>query len=561
MWFQKQTKTELDIQRERYAALKAEREQLELTHALAFESSRIEHLRAKGLPFYTPTPPPAESAPRYHPVPVYETDTATGYPFKDAIHFEQDPPNGYAASPFYGFEFDLGSYEFGIGVPVAAFPRELFPERASSLRTQIAQDAIRLMSRIWYETVPQYSGPIGHLRNYTVGEGMSIEVTSNTDPELAKDLQVFLDEFVRHKSNHLQRRVWEAALNLFRDGESLLRIYPGKDLPEIRAIDTSWLRGPHSEIQGPWAFGILTDWPYDYENAQAYNLWLPNNKQELVSPKEIFLAKLDTVGANVKRGVPLAYKIRKQIPQLSRLLDAMALGEASRQSIAYIQQYPIADSVAVRQSIQSSLDAQCQGPTNYGHYDQGRHEIHPGQVEHINKGQQFVDPPIGNPGQGTEVYHALCEAIASALNVPLWFVMADITQENYSSALVAESPVVQLVTHYQRILTDHFEEVLSAVVTLSGRFPPNALETCHIDCKLPSSVSRDIPAEVDAWTTLVNKGCCSPQTLAQKFALDWDEERDLIKKAEAVGWLNTPEKEALSERPTGETAVTAAEKA
>ena len=534
--------TELEVAEARLAKQKKRIRDIRLRNHAARVASQLEQLEADGTPFHTPAPAPQEHPQlSFHPVPVYETDEATGFPLVPTVHFEQDPIFGWNGNSDFG-------WDLGANVPINAFPRELFPDRPTTLRTQIAQDAIRFQSRAWYETCPMYSGPIGHLRNYIIGGGMQVDVTSKDDPDLATKVMEWIDEFAEHKQNKLHKRIDDSVLNLFRDGEDALRLFPGEEYPQIRPVDTSTIRGPHNEINGPWAYGILTSWPRDFEDVQAYHLWYPDNTHEDVSPEHLKLAKLDTTGSNVKRGVPLAYKIRKQLPQMSKLLDCMAVGEAARQAIPYIVQHQLADKAAVGAALQSSLDAdqqyhQVNGGTQLdGDYRES--EIEPGSISHVNKGQEYASTPQGYAHQGTDAYQSLGQAIANALNVPLWMVMATVKEETYASSLVAESPLVKLIQRYQGIITEHFEEVITSAVNMAiaaGVFPDNVWDVCVLHASLPSPVARNRKDEIEIGLQLLEQNLLSPQTLLATHDLEFDAEQELIKQAEQSGWESPAE--------------------
>lgn len=540
--------------------------ELRTRNRLAKVNSELDKLESKGVPFdreEDPAPSPI-LPPSYHPVYVYEKDEKTGFPYKPSVVFEQDPLFGWGYN-------SLLDWDFSTEVPVSAFPREMFPERATSLRTQVANDAVRYQSRNWFETLPQYSGPLGHLRNFVIGAGMTWDVVTKkkaaekleqqrtgkrpepdeeatesegaaeqdtADEALAAEIQDFLNGFAVHKKNRLQRRLWDSVLNLFRDGEDALRLRPGEEYPELRTVDTSWIRGPHNEITGPWAYGVLTSWPDDYEDVKAYHIWKADNSKEFVSPEEMKLCKLDTTGSNVKRGVPLAYKIRKQLPQLAKLLDCMAVGEAARQAIPYFVVHSLADKSAVKAATPSALEALDSCFAGDGH--RRRDEIRPGEIPHIDKGQDYRESPAGSSGQGGVLtYRALCEAIACALNVPLWFVTGSSDSENYASSIVSESPVTKLIIHYQGIVTDHFSDVMGAAVDMSARFPENWRERVTIHTELPAPVSRDTDKAIDTDLKLLDKKLLSPQHLCTRNNIDFHEEQDLIGQAELDGWENT----------------------
>jgi hypothetical protein len=556
-----------------------------LRNANARAASRLEQLQSEGIPFHRAPQPQPEQArpPSYHAVPIYETDAATGYPFKAALHFEQDPLFGWLD----GFGFGFPDMDLSNTIPVSAFPRELFPERPSTLRTQIAMDAVRFQSRAWFETIPQYSGPIGHLINYVVGDGMEIDVVPRekddhaeeveyeqdappankatpegesepgqaeeaTDPDelLAKAVQKYLDAFAEFEHNRLLERVSESVLNLLRDGEDCLRVYPGKKFPSVRSIDTSTIRGPHNEIYGPWSFGLLTSWPNDFEDVKAFHLWKPDNTHENVSPELMSLVKLETTGSNVKRGVPMAYAARKQLPQMAKLLDCMAVGEAARQAIPYIRQFNVADRAAVRAATPSSLDTWALADAEYnaaiGYAERSENDIRPGEVPLINRGQEFVDTPGGRAESGAMAYRTLCESLATCWQVPIWFITGSADSENYASSLVSESPVVKKVNRIQAKICGHYEAICKAVLNLAvkaGKFPEDLLERIEVHCELSTPAVRDPDKAIDSDIKLLDKKLLSPQHLCTRNGLDFEEESDLIAQAEQEGWQAQTEME------------------
>ena len=215
-------KSVLELAQERLQGLQNERQALETARNLQYEASRLEALKSQGEAFYeapreTPAPPPP---PTYHKVYVYE-ESATGYPFEPKVFFEQDPLFGWHVNPFHDY--------LDQNVALNSFPREMYPDRPSTLRTQIAQDAARFESRLYFERLPQYSGIISHLRNYVIGDGMTIDVVSKDDEELAKAVTVYLDEFANYGCNKLYKRLWDSVLNLYRDGEDAIWLLPGAD--------------------------------------------------------------------------------------------------------------------------------------------------------------------------------------------------------------------------------------------------------------------------------------------------------------------------------------------
>jgi hypothetical protein len=450
---------------------------------------------------------------------------------------------GYPYSPFpNGNLYNLMGIDAGIGIN--SFPRELYPDRPTSLRSPIAHDIVRLESRIFYERSPNYSGLINHLRNFIIGKGMDIKCASLTDDdntELCKDIIDYLEEFANYKCNKLYKRVYDSVLNYYRDGDDFIRLFPSlTDLPEIRNVDSSTVRGPHQEITGPWSYGILTNWPRDYEEVLAYHVWFSDNSSENVSPYLMKHLKAETIGANVKRGSPLSFKIRKQLEQIINLSDCCAIGESARQSIPYIIQYQLQQAG----SVQASINARAIQPTFSSiQPTETNTSIKAGEVRHIGPGKDFKDPP-STDNTGTWVYEMLCQEIATAIGSPEWLVSGTSNNTNFSSSLVAESPLVKNIEHTQDNVSEYYQDILKSVIEIGmiqGKFPPNTLELVQISCKFPSPISRDKLEDVKSNLLLLNEECLDPQTFCSEHGLDFDKVTKNIAQAKALGWKSSEE--------------------
>jgi hypothetical protein len=524
-------------------------ERVRLRNRLAYAASFLESLESRGIPGYREPEPRQEQAPAQggaagpdsfpqrplRTVYAYENNAVTGYPFEPRIYFdrprfEQDPLYGWPLSPLDGFNWDLMS-----NIPTNAFPREMWPDRPSSLRTQIAMDATRFQSRLWFEQVEQYAGIIGHLKNYTLGAGMTIEVVSKKDEKLAEAMQEWLDDWWKQKSCDLNSHVEGSIINLLRDGEDAIHVLPGGDYPALTDVDTSWIRGPHNEINGPWSFGVLTSWPNRSDDPRAYNVWYPDNHQEQHSPDVFKHCKLPTTGPNVKRGVPLSYSVRKRLPQLMNLLDAMAIGEAARQSIPYVRQF----SQATKQAVDFALNESQRDERPAGMFGERRNEIEPGVVPNISKGMEYQDPPLGAVNQGKDCYQTLCEALAAGMNIPIWFVMGGSDKENYASAFIKEAPIVKRIQGLQRIICGHYKEITRAgfgIAVAQGLFPADCLQTADIHAELPTPIAHDKSDDIKCDLLIVQAGYMSGHHFCTRNELDFQEEQDLIAQERADGF-------------------------
>ena len=556
---------------ERLDAVRGRIAERQALNRLAYESSRLEYLEAHGSVVYRP---PAlsdvrdavASLPKREVMPVfaYEQDEATGYPFKTKIIYEQDPMNGWGYDSFSV----AGLYQWSGGFPgPGSFPREMFPQLSSSVRTQYGHDAVRVMSRLAAETNPSYAGCLGHLRNYMGSSGMTIDVVSSSDKGLANELQAYVDDM--WKLNRLPMRVWDSIWNLFRDGEDALHVVKrprqrldwAKEFPKIRSVDTSWIRGPENQLYGPWSMGMLTDWPDDCDEVLAYHLWNAANVHFDVDPSTFMLAQLDGVGSNVKRGLPLAWKIRLELPMIRELVSAIGKGEAARQSVAYFVHHKLADKQAVREALPGLHD------DDYNHtsdlfgdmYQSPANEV--SGVQHVNKGWEEGPPPSGYAKQGADAFQIMCQLCACATDTPVWFWTGSADAENYASSLVSESPVVKTILHYQGIITDHYQLATESAIRYAiamGKFPVDSLNTCQVHAALPSPVSRNRKDEQEQDINLLHEELISPQDVCVRHQLDFQEQQDKIKVAKARGWKSSTDKQSEDDGKLSDSAADSA---
>src|SRR5208337_3146231 len=294
------TRARIREQRDRIALVRAR-------NVAAQTAADLDALESMGRP-HAPSSSATRATPSHvqvRPVYAYESDPLTGYPYVPVVRFEQfigqnDPLFGWPVGQPLGYITALGQPLVGAN----SFPRELFPQFPQSLRTQIAQDATRLESRLYYETLEFYKAPLDHLVHYSVGGGLTWDCVSKEDESLAQAVSDWLEEW--GKRNRLWRLVPESVLNLLGDGETFTRTWDTDEYPEAVETEASWIRGPHNEIYGPWAMGCLCpQWPKRFDKITAFNLWYPDNTQEQLAPTMLVHTKLGA--SNVKRGIPLSY--------------------------------------------------------------------------------------------------------------------------------------------------------------------------------------------------------------------------------------------------------------
>ena len=181
--------------------------------------------------------------------------------------------------------------------------------------------------------------------SYIVGPGHTYRVEAKKQrqvpPELVAEVQALVDDFLR--INRWARRQQEAALRLDRDGEVFLRYFAGPGgMTLVRFVEPGQVTAPAEAARDPsLSFGIATD-ADDVETVHAYYVdGVPLDADAMQHRKA-------NVDANVKRGLPLFYPVRKNLRRAEKLLRNMSTVAEIQSAIALIRKHHGATRTAVR---------------------------------------------------------------------------------------------------------------------------------------------------------------------------------------------------------------------
>ena len=157
-------------------------------------------------------------------------------------------------------------------------------------------------------------------------------------------MQAVLDEFVR--LNHWHQRQQEIVRRKDRDGECFLRLFAAADgTTRVRFVEPAQVAAPSDRLADPSArFGIQTD-PDDVETVLGY--WIDGR---LVDASEIQHRKAN-VDANVKRGLPLFFPVRKNLRRAEKLLRNMSVVAEIQSAIAVIRKHKAATAAGLEQFV------------------------------------------------------------------------------------------------------------------------------------------------------------------------------------------------------------------
>jgi len=361
--------------------------------------------------------------------------------------------------------------------------------------------------------------------NYIVGSGHAYRAVSRRGHDaraLAAEVQTIVDEFVR--LNRWHQRQQEIVRRKDRDGECFLRLFAAADgSTRIRFVEPSQVAAPTDRISDPSArFGIQTA-AEDVETVVGY--WIDGR---LVDASDIQHRKAN-VDANVKRGLPLFFPVRKNLRRAEKLLRNMSVVSEIQSAIAIIRKHRAATSAGLEQFVASQADASAANSATgrTSHFQR----YAPGTILDAVAGTEYEFPAAGiDASRYVVVLQAELRAIASRLVMPEFMLSSDASNANYSSTMVAEGPAVKMFERLQHDMIEDDLELLWRVVqnaVASGRLPAEALHAVDIRGIPPRLAVRDRLKDAQADQILVRNGAMSIATMAMRHGLDPEQEHVL----------------------------------
>jgi capsid protein len=362
--------------------------------------------------------------------------------------------------------------------------------------------------------------------SYIVGSGHAYRAAAKRDAaaeSLAAEVQAVVDEFVR--LNHWHGRQQEIVRRKDRDGECFLRLFPTADgTTRVRFVEPDQIAAPTDRLTDPSArFGIQTD-PDDVETVAGY--WIDGR---LVDAADIQHRKAN-VDANMKRGLPLFFPVRKNLRRAEKLLRNMSVVAEIQSAIAVIRKHKAATAAGLEQFVAAQADLSvARGATGQTSHFQ---RYAPGTILDAVSGTEYEFPAAGiDAGRYVTVLQAELRAIASRLVMPEFMLSSDASNANYASTMVAEGPAVKMFERLQHEMLEDDVELLWRVVrhaVASGRLAAETLTAVEIRGIPPRLAVRDRLKDAQADQILVRAGAMSSQTMAMRHGLDPEQERRLI---------------------------------
>lgn len=384
--------------------------------------------------------------------------------------------------------------------------------------------------------------------SYLIGPGHTYRAAAKkghqADVELEQRAQAVLDDFIFQ--NHWHRRQQEIVRRLDRDGEVFLRFFlAGDGTTRVRFVEPDQIATPAERADDPAAgFGIQTD-ADDVEAAVAYYV-----DGMAVDASEIQHRKAN-VDANVKRGLPLFYPVRKNLRRAEKLLRNMSVVAEIQSAIALVRKHRGATRAGVQQFAASQADvsitSQATGQTtNFRRFG-------PGTILDSHGGIEYDFPASGlDAGNFVTILQAELRAIASRLVMPEFMLTSDASNANFASTMVAESPALRMFARLQAELVGDDLQVMWRVLraaVAAGRLPDEVLAQIDVQVYPPTLEVRDPKQEAEALRIEYECGILSPQTWSQRRGLDFDQEQMNWQQCQAQG-IARPSEHAHDARAT-----------
>jgi len=428
----------------------------------------------------------------------------------------------------------------------------------------------RTEARWLYQTNPHYRGIIRHAVNYIVGENPMVAVEpvdKNADKSLASrvaDHWKRKEESARFSFPNLAREFVERAL---RDGEEgCRRIHDAEaGIVHWRHLQPEWIVEPvdksSADSQWSYSYGIQTP-ADDVETIEAFwyqpggGLGGRGTQAKPIESDDVVWCKLGT-DSNQKRGLPHLFTATPMIRRFADwIMDRIILNKV-RTAIAVV----ITNANSPPGATQARTDRLATGSMVYRGSDNSQQtvktqRIFPGTTIRAAPGEDWK---YLNPNTGADDAAADGRAIALAISVcvgyPEFMVSGDASNNNYSSALVAESPGVRTLICQQQFFGEFLCEIPRKTVELEMGLSPEELAQLRFMVSRPDVISRDPLQRAQETETLVLAKIMSRKTAQKRHGLDPEEEDESIEldATEPVGAggepLDTPPAPKVGGKP------------
>jgi len=392
-------------------------------------------------------------------------------------------------------------------------------------------DTLREQARKLYYKDPGARGLIGSMVGFILGRNASVAATD-------EDAQAYWDAWCNDKQNKFDRRSKELVRRLLRDGEFFLRLFKangqinyeygeeGKkqsktaDYLAVRFIDPEEIK----DKSNTHSYGIETD-PDDVETVLKYHrCFFKNNIEdtEEIDAEEIVHGKI-LCDSNEKRGKSFFIGIAKYLKNYQLWLDDRIRLNRIRNFFHLVIKPEGAFSAEALKAKFKDESTTAAGRTPNKKMPKPGSAIVAKGVDYEFKNLNINATDTKDDGRNIE--RMICKGTQLVEGV----VTGDYSNQNYASALVAESPMVKAIEDWQDVIGDYIKEIFKKIVRFgktAGAIPEAASEECSVN--FDSMVHRDLEKDTTAYQIHRQNGWASDKTISAKLGYDYEDEQAQI---------------------------------
>ena len=475
----------------------------------------------------------------------------SGKPITESISYDTGSyQTGWG--PFWNDPSEYGAFQFpnaGMGgwvnpAQLAVRDNYLSGEQLPIYLSWWQLKSIRDRARFVFATNEFAHGLVQCFQSFVVGSAgfkwrvASIDLKNPVPEDLLKRCQASLDIFREY--NNMVDVENEIVYRLHVDGEVFLRKFPqANGMLVIRFIEPELVRGYATDIGSPKdSFGIICE-EDDINSVLGYQVILkPTVTREptFIPAEEIIHIKIGT-NANAKRGLTTFYPVFQNLTNCEDILASTVTMAKARAKIAMIRKVNNVAPDSMASLVDSQIDATLGGSNNLGATENiGLERFGYGSIITAPANIDYEFPGANVDAAGLiQVLQANLRSLATRFGISETLMSGDASNNNYSSALIAEAPARRTFERWQGIVGRSLAEcrfepnkslAWSQIHLASehGIIPKEILKNIKITSEAYSLQSREHQKEAEMNNVYHSMGVKSIQTIRAELGLDNDTE-------------------------------------
>ena len=454
--------------------------------------------------------------------------------------------------PFWNDPSEYGAFQFpnaGMGgwvnpAQLAVRDNYLSGEQLPIYLSWWQLKSIRDRARFVFATNEFAHGLVQCFQSFVVGSAgfkwrvASIDLKNPVPEDLLKRCQASLDIFREY--NGMVDVENEIVYRLHVDGEVFIRKFPqANGMLVIRFIEPELVRGYATDIGSPKdSFGIICE-EDDINSVLGYQVILkPTESREptFIPADEIIHIKIGT-NSNAKRGLTTFYPVFQNLTNCEDILASTVTMAKARAKIAMIRKVNNVAPDSMASLVDSQIDATLGGSNNMGATENiGLERFGYGSIITAPANIDYEFPGANVDAAGLiQVLQANLRSLATRFGISETLMSGDASNNNYSSALIAEAPARRTFERWQGIVGRSLAEcrfepnkslAWSQIHLASehGIIPKEILKNIKITSEAYSLQSREHQKEAEMNNVYHSMGVKSIQTIRSELGLDNDTE-------------------------------------